>query len=62
MANIIKCSINWQGKLYYGTIPIITAWVKNNTYKINLKNYTGFRNVIYTNDGMFPQYDNVHPF
>ena len=62
LANIIKCSINWQGKLYYGTIPITTAWVSNDNYRINLKDYTGFRYVVYTSDGVMPQYDNSHPF
>ena len=62
LANIIKCSITIQGKTYYGTIPIITAWVKDNSYRVNLKDYTGFRYVIYTSDGILPQYDNSHPF
>ena len=72
-ANIIKCSITYggQGKTYYGTIPIITAWVKqekneNNEYKekyrIGLRDFTGFRHVLYTSDGINPQYDNSHPF
>ena len=61
-ANIIKCSITWNGKTYYGTIPIITAWVINNNYRIGLKDFTGFRYVMYTSDGMSPQYDNSHPF
>ena len=72
-ANIIKCSITYggQGKTYYGTIPIITAWVKqekdeNNKckekYRIGLRDFTGFRHVLYTSDGINPQYDNSHPF
>ena len=75
LANIIKCSIVWQGKTYYGTMPIITAWVNNKIKKVNnrneeyyasfklgLKDFTGFRYVMYTSDGMTPQYDNSHPF
>ena len=61
-ANVVKCTITWQDKFYYGTIPITTAWVKNQNYRVSLKNYTGFRYVIYTSDGMTPQYDNSHPF
>jgi len=72
-ANIIKCSITYggQGKTYYGTIPIITAWVKQEKnekneykekYRIGLRNFTGFRHVLYTSDGINPQYDNSHPF
>lgn len=62
LANIVKCSITWQGKLYYGTIPITTAWTSSNNYRVNLKDYTGFRYAIYTSDGMTPQYDSSHPF
>ena len=75
LANIIKCSIVWQGKTYYGTMPIITAWVNNKikkvnsrneeyyaSFKLSLKDFTGFRYVMYTSDGMTPQYDNSHPF
>ena len=62
LANIVKCSITWQGKLYYGTIPITTAWTSNTNYRVNLKDYTGFRYAIYTSDGMTPQYDSAHPF
>ena len=62
LANIIKCSITWEGKLYYGTIPITTAWTSSDNYRVNLKDYTGFRYAIYTSDGMTPQYDSAHPF
>lgn len=62
LANIVKCSITWQGKLYYGTIPITIAWVSSVNYRVNLKDYTGFRYAIYTSDGMTPQYDSSHPF
>ena len=62
LANIVKCSITWQGKLYYGTIPITTAWTSSANYRVNLKDYTGFRYAIYTSDGMTPQYDSSHPF
>lgn len=68
-ANIIKCSITIEGKMYYGTIPIMTAWVANNPsypnqrkYNISLKDNTGFRYVTYTSDGINPQYDTTHPF
>ena len=61
-ANIIKCGITWQGKTYYGTIPIITAWVDNANIRVSLKDYTGWRYAIYTSDGVLPQYDNANPF
>lgn len=62
LANIIKCSLVWEGKTYYTTIPITTAEVKNEDYRVSLKDYTGFRYVIYTSDGMSPQYDSSYPF
>ena len=63
-ANIIKCTINWgqDKKSYYGTIPITIAYVYNENYRISLKDYTGFRYVMYTSDGVLPKYDNSHPF
>ena len=59
--NIVKCSITYQDKTYYGTIPIITAEVEEN-YRIKLKDHTGFMYVIYTSDGVYPQYDTTNPF
>ena len=60
--NIIKCTIKWENKSYYGTIPIAIAYVYNGNYRISLKDYTGFRYVTYTSDGVLPKYDNSHPF
>ena len=68
LSNIIKCSItienkqNKDKKTYYGTIPIITAIVSNEKYQIQLKENSGFRYVLYSSDGVFPQYDSVNPF
>lgn len=62
LANIIKCSIDWEGKTYYGTVPIVTAWTSNENYRVKLKDYTGFRYVMYTSDGISPQYDDANPF
>ena len=61
-ANIIKCSITYNGKLYYGTIPVITAYVSTVNRRITLQEYTGFRYVMYTSDGVYPSYDNTNPF
>lgn len=61
-ACIIKCALTYEGKTYYGTIPITTAWVSNSSYSINLQQDTGFRYVIYTADGVSPQYDSTNPF
>lgn len=62
LANIIKCEITWEDKTYYGTIPIFTAWAVNDNYRFSLRDYTGFKYVMYTSDGVKPQYDNSHPF
>lgn len=61
-ASIIKCSVTVEGKTYYGTIPIITAKVLDSNYEIKLKDYTGFRYVMYSDNGLFPQYDSNNPF
>lgn len=61
-ANIIKCRIVWDGKTYFGTIPITTAWVTNGSYQVGLKDNTGFRYVAYTSDGVLPSYDNSNLF
>lgn len=60
-ANIIKCNVTLQDKTYYGTIPIITTWVKDG-YRIKLKDYTGYRYVLYDSSGKFPKYDSANPF
>ena len=62
LANILKCSITYNQHSYYGTLPVATAWVINEDYRIQLKDYTGFRYVTYSSDGMSPQYDNSKPF
>lgn len=62
IANIVKCSLTYQGKTYYATLPIITKWLQNNTYELQLKENTGFNYVIYSSDGMKPKYNNSFPF
>ena len=61
-ANIVQCAIKIQNKIYYGTIPILTAWVSSEDYRVDLKDYSGFRYVLYTSDGVSPQYDAANPF
>lgn len=62
LADILKCTITYNQHSYYSTLPIATAWVKNDNYRIELKDYTGFRYVMYSSDGLSPQYDNSKPF
>lgn len=61
-ANIIKCTIKYDNLEYYSTIPVITARIKDDNYRISLKDYTGFRYATYSADGRTPQYDNSEPF
>jgi hypothetical protein len=64
LATIIKCTITYEGKSYYGTIPVIIRYINENyqNYKFGLKENTGFKYVLYTSDGISPQYDNSYPF
>lgn len=62
VANIIKATVKYDGITYYATMPIIVAEIYDDNYKVNLKDYTGFRYVIYNADGRKPKYDNATPF
>lgn len=61
-ANIVKVTIGYDGVIYHATIPIITVRITDNNYRLQLKDYTGFRYAIYTADGRSPKYDNANPF
>ena len=62
LANIIKCMIVYDGKQYYATMPIVFAWVDDSDYRFYLKENSGYRYVIYSQDGQSPQYDSSEPF
>jgi len=61
-ANIIKCTLIYNDKKYYGTVPFTTAWVSNNNYRIKINENSGFRYVTYSAEGLLPQYDSSTPF
>ena len=61
-ANIIKVTLQYDGLTYYATLPLIMVKIFNSNYKLNLKPNTGFREVIYTNAGIQPSYNNRIPF
>ena len=61
-ANIIKCSVEYDGKQYYSMLPLITQNILDRDYKVTLQNNTGFRYVMYSSAGKEPQYDNTYPF
>ena len=61
-AHIVKVTVQYDGVTYYATMPVITVKISNNNYRVNLKEGSGFRYVVYSSDGQTPQYDNVNPF
>lgn len=61
-ANIIKCTVNYDGMIYYATLPLITAKISNSNYRVALKDHTGFRFATYSADGRRASYDNANPF
>ena len=61
-AHIVKAELEYDGVIYYATLPLITVKVYNDNYRVNLKEGTGFVNAIYSSDGKRPRYDNSYPF
>lgn len=61
-ANIIKVTLSYDGMTYYATLPVIVCRIFNNNYKVKLKDYSGFREVLYNASGESPQYDSHSPF
>lgn len=64
-ANIVKCTLTYDGIDYVATMPIILVKVNNSgsaQYKVELIENTGFRYAMYTTDGRTPIYDNSNPF
>ena len=64
-ANIVKCTLTYDGVDYIATMPIILVKVNNSAtaaYKMSLNDNTGFRYAMYTTDGRKPIYDNSNPF
>lgn len=63
LAHIVKLTVTYEKKTYYATLPIITIYrLKDTKYSASLVKNTGFRYVVYSEDGRFPQYDNHQPF
>lgn len=55
-ANIIQCEITYDGHTYYGAIPFITAYMISESSAFNLVDGTGFHYVMYSSEGMQPEY------
>lgn len=60
-ANIIECEITYDGHIYYGAIPFITAYMINESSAFDLVDGTGFHYVMYSSEGMQPEYSSL-PF
>lgn len=63
-ANIIKAAVVYEDVTHYATLSIITVY-KNDAaaaYGATLIQNSGFRYVVYGEDGRYPQYDDHSPF
>lgn len=47
---------------YFAEIPICTEFVASGEYRIKIRPKTGFKYVVYSEDGTRPDYDNTLPF
>lgn len=61
VADIIQASIEYNGKIYYATYPLIVEKAEAG-YKAYVRENTGFKFAVYTSDGQRPQYDDSFPF
>lgn len=60
-ANVIECQITYDGHTYYSAIPFITAYMNTQSLSFDLKDGTGFHYVMYSSEGMQPEYASL-PF
>ena len=56
-SNIIQVQIRYDGKYYFATLPIVITQDTEN-YHIYLLENTGFQQVLYSEDGLYPKYKN----
>ena len=62
VANVVQVTITYDTKRYYATLPILTADAAQK-YLIYIKPGTGYDEVLYAADGMYPSYvDNPFTF
>lgn len=61
-ANIVKCIVAYNGMDYYALMPVIIVENSTAEYTVELKEGTGFKNVLYTTDGQNPSYSDEEPF
>lgn len=61
-ANIIQARVSYNNGFYSATAPIITSYTKNDSITIKYEAGSGFTSVVYSSDGMLPQYNDRTPF
>lgn len=61
-ADLIQARVTYNDAFYSATTPIITAWTKDENTTISYVEGSGFTSVVYSSDGMLPQYNNKTPF
>lgn len=65
-ANIVKVTLVYDGMIYTAYKPIIVCVLENSSkdqgYKVDLKEGTGFNNVLYSAAGLKPTFNNKNPF
>lgn len=62
VANIVQASFTFENKTYYATLPIISVSSLATDYSMNLKQGSGFINIMYENDNTQPRYSTNEPF
>lgn len=66
IANIVKCTLTLENQEtqqeFYATIPIALRYLVGTEYNFYLKENSGFNYVVYTQDGLSPQYNSTEPF
>lgn len=61
--DIVKAIVDYDDMRIVATAPVIYSqnWI-NSDYKVSLKENTGFTHVVYSEDGLTPDYDSHTPF
>ena len=60
--NIIKVQVTYKNLQYYATVPICTITTSHKAdFIADIKDFTGFKYVMYQNDGTRPAYDDHAP-
>jgi hypothetical protein len=64
-ANIVKVEVTYNNNVYVATLPIAVIVINDTAaddYSFNIKDNSGFTEVVYTSDGKSPKYNQSNPF